>query len=169
MSTDHDFNTPPWFLSLVHQLDPRGIGLDPCSNAYSMVKARTAYTISDNGLMQSWRGHGLVFVNPPHSMSPMNIEPWMEKAHQEFVMQPHNYHDATQDSLCMLVPSKTDTAWFHNHATPMAARCFLQGRPKFWHHGEETKGPGKFASMVIYHGPSVGRFMLIFDGYGWSA
>jgi hypothetical protein len=35
--SDHDFNTPPWFLDLVRCLDRNGIGLDPCSNEHSMV------------------------------------------------------------------------------------------------------------------------------------
>lgn len=166
--SDHDFNTPPELLDIIRQLDPHGIGLDPCSNAYSMVDARVAYTLDTNGLIQSWRGHGLVFVNPPHSMSPNNIEPWMEKAYGQFIEVPHDpeYH-GERDSLVCLVPAKTDTAWFHDYTTAFRCRCFLRGRPRFWHKGRQTPGPGKFASMVLYHGPNTGLFMHLFCPLGF--
>src|SRR5258708_4362388 len=87
--SDHNFCTPPELLAKVRLLDPKwGIGLDPCSNEFSSVRAKTEWCgagpATDDGLAQSWRGHGLVFMNPPHSMSPNNIEPWMEKAYNEF-------------------------------------------------------------------------------------
>jgi len=66
MMNQWDFNTPPELLEQVRQLDARGIGLDPCSNAYSLVDARTAWDgTGQDGLIPSWRGHGLVFMNPP--------------------------------------------------------------------------------------------------------
>ena len=167
--SDFDFNTPPWFLDLVRKLSPTGrIGLDPCSNSFSVVSAEEIYRPPDDGLAHSWRGHGLVFVNPPHSMSPNNIEPWMKKAHEEFIGKPlDTFDDTPQDQLVMLVPAKTDTEWFHRHASKFVAHCFLEGRPRFWHQGRETEGPGKFASLVIYHGPNTGIFMGIFGPYGW--
>jgi hypothetical protein len=167
--TSSDFNTPPWILDLVRQLSPNGIGLDPCSNEHSMVNATTTYTIKDNGLALSWRGYGLVFVNPPHSTSPHNIEPWMEKARVEFLDQRPSRYDRKSDHLVMLIPAKPDTAWFHDVATKFAVRCFLRGRPRYWLNGAVTPGPGKFASMVTYHGPSAGRFISIFADHGWLA
>lgn len=159
-----DFNTPPWLLEMVRELDrERGIGLDPCSNATSMVRARTAFTIVENGLERSWRGHGLVFVNPPHSMSPNHIDPWMEKAHREFVA---GEGDRT-DQLVGLVPSKMDTDWFHTYVVPMRMKCFLRGRIKYWEDGRETTGPGKFGSMLFYQGGAPDLFAAIFGRLGW--
>lgn len=163
--SDHDFNTPPWILDLVRQMDHRGIGLDPCSNAFSMVRAKTAYTVEDDGLSFPWRGHGLVFINPPHSVSPFNIEPWMEKAWAEF--EHIDREDQPFDSLIMLHPAKPDTGWFHKVVTKMDARCFLEGRPRYYQNGIQTPGPGKFAVMLSYRGYSVGRFMSLFERYGW--
>lgn len=165
--SDSDFNTPPWFLDIVRRLDKRGIGLDPCSNEYSTVRARTSYTVEDDGLSHSWRGHGLVYVNPPHSMAPNNIEPWMEKAHREFALERPNRWDPSPDQLVMLIPSKTDTIWFHSHAITSDAKCFLKGRIKFWHQGVERAGSGKFASLVLYWGRGCGGFMTAFDGTGF--
>lgn len=158
-----DLNTPPWLLEMVRALDPRGIGLDPCSNATSMVKARTAFTVVDNGLVQPWRGHGLVFCNPPHSMSPHNIEPWMEKAHREF----HLEVGERDDQLVGLVPGKPDTEWFHAHVVPMRMKCFIRGRIKYWQDGRELPGPGKFPSMLFYQGGKPDLFAAVFGRLGW--
>ncbi len=161
--TDSDFNTPPWIIELVEQLDPNnGIGLDPCSNATSMVHATTTYDIVSNGLIHSWRGHGLVFMNPPHSMSPNNIEPWMDKLNEEFAVE-----EPSTDQFVGLIPAKTDPAWFHETIPQCAAVCFLRGRPKFWQNGVETKGPGKFASMLIYVGNKRAEFVRNLTPFGW--
>lgn len=132
-----------------------------------MVQAKTSYTVEDNGLVHSWRGHGLVFMNPPHSKSPNNIEPWMEKAHLEFVLPAYDRYSPSRDSFVGLIPAKTDTGWFHEHAQYFASKCFLKGRMKFWHLGAVTEGNGKFAHLVIYHGTSTGLFKLHFHDLGW--
>lgn len=151
----------------MRQLTSDGIiGLDPCANELSMVDARRAYFEVDNGLVQSWRGHGLVFMNPPHSTSPCNIEPWMEKYFKEFANGPWD----SKDQFVGLVPSKTDTLWFHDHAREAAdAMCFIRGRIKFWQAGVEMPGPGRFASLVLYTGHNVSRFKALFGPLGMLA
>lgn len=162
-----NFNTPPWFLDLVRKLDPKGqIGLDPCSNPTSMVDAPTSYDIVTNGLIRPWRGHGLVFMNPPHSLKPMNIEPWMAKAFEEFIEAP--YHLDIRDQFVGLVPSKTGPVWFQDHATAFH-KCFLKGRIRFHLGGHETLGAGKFDSVVLYAGKRPNVFQSIFSDYGWCA
>ena len=164
----HDFNTPPDILDRVRMLDPRGIGLDPCSNATSLVHARTSWNEDDNGLNAGrlWRGHGLVFMNPPHSMSPYNIEPWIEKAWLEFVSPMRETLFRGGDQFVGLIPAKTDTAWFHDFAVPFH-KLFLRGRPRYWQDGKATPGPGKFASMLIYAGAHPDRFGKAFADMGW--
>ena len=167
--SDTDFNTWPEFLDVVRRLPPNGrIGLDPCSNATSLVDAVTSYTAIENGLAQSWRGHGLVFMNPPHGRSPHNIEPWLEKAHREFLdpRWKHRAEDA-EDEFLALIPSKTDTAWFHDHARQFPGICFVRGRYAFWQHGVKTEGNGKFAHLVLYVGPRLDRFKHLFRPMGW--
>lgn len=141
--------------------------MDPCSNEHSMVRAKTTYTVKENGLAQTWRGHRLVFMNPPHSTSPNNIEPWMQKAHEEFLVTPPSRYDQTVDQFVGLIPGKPDTAWFHDYVTRFSVRCFLRGRPKYWQHGKEMPGPGKFPSILVYEGRSPSLFMQAFEPYGW--
>ena len=168
--SNHHFNTPPGILARVRRLDPRGIGLDPCSNAHSMVHARTEW--DRGGLDGAWHGRGFVFMNPPHSMRPNNIEPWIEKAHTEFIhpdfpLRPDRADSAFKDQFVGLIPAKPDTAWFHDYVTQFPLRVFLRGRPKFWLDGTPMPGPGKFASMLIYAGNKPGLFREIFAARGW--
>ena len=60
-----EWRTPGWLLDSIGL----GYGLDPCAptSGYYAVRARKVFTIAENGLLQSWRGHGEVFVNPPWS------------------------------------------------------------------------------------------------------
>lgn len=165
--SDFNFNTPPELLAKVRLLDPkRGIGLDPCSNDMSMVEAKTSYVGPQNGgvdgLAESWRGRGLVFMNPPHSMSPNNIEPWMRKAWSDC-----GVIETSGDQFVGLIPAKTDTAWFHDYAVKFKGKCFLRGRPRFWLNGAPMPGPGKFASMLIYAGNKPDLFKSIFGEMGW--
>ena len=162
--SNHNFNTPPDILERVHMLDKRGIGLDPCSNVTSLVNARVSWDEDANGLKpgRSWRGHGLVFMNPPHSMSPYNIEPWIERAYYDFTRP-----DFVLDQFVGLIPAKTDTAWFHDFVVPFPVKLFLRGRPTYWLDGKPMPGPGKFASMLIYAGGCPTRFGEIFADMGW--
>lgn len=163
--SDSNFNTPPDFLALVRRLAYNGaIGLDPCSNANSMTAAITEYCEEDNGLAHPWRGHGLVFMNPPHSQSPHNIEPWIDKLIEEFDGPLKN-----QDQFVALVPAKTGPQWFHKAAYRCDARCFLEGRIKFWQDGVPQKGSGKFDSLVLYRGKRSELFASIFCDLGWVA
>lgn len=160
--SDHNFNTPPDFLD--DYVRPLGvIGLDPCSNEHAMTAAVTSYDVVTNGLAHSWRGHGLVFMNPPHSHSPNNIEPWMVRFAQQFEVVEND------DQFVGLVPAKTDTAWFHECAVLADRRCFLRGRLKFWLAGVDTQSTGKFANMVFYRGRQVELFDDLFAPLGWLA
>lgn len=172
----NEWNTPPDFLSVVRRLDvQRRIGLDPCSNATSIVNARTSYTKRDDGLAQSWRGHGLVFVNPPYDF----VDPWVAKGVAEFVERGMRAplrrsavqsHDASRDQLLMLVTSKTDTRWFHDFALRFDRQCFVRGRLKFLRpvrRVNRVAGNGRFASLVLYAGEHGDAFETLFAPLGW--
>lgn len=67
-----------------------------------------------NGLTGTWIGR--TWVNPPYGRG---IYDWVKKASQ---------HD---DLVMMLLPSRTDTKWFHEFAMTKADIQFLKGRLKF--------------------------------------
>lgn len=103
LSSDRQtWNTPRAFLDAIAPLGR--IGLDPCSNATSIVRARVKWTVDDDGLTRDWRGHGLVYVNPPYGN---DLPVWVEKCELEA---------KRGVEIVMLVPARTDTRWFDRTA-----------------------------------------------------
>tara|TARA_R110002012_G_scaffold108012_4_gene250312 strand:- start:1108 stop:1548 length:441 start_codon:yes stop_codon:yes gene_type:complete len=95
------------------------------------AKCINYYTEKDDGLKCEWKGN--VWCNPPYS----DIKSWVIKADQEI-----------QKSYCnkivMLVPSRTDTAWWHDYVVYQSVR-FIRGRLKFGEH----KNSAPFPSAII--------------------
>ena len=105
--------------------------LDPCATAENH-KCNTYYTAEDDGLEKSWGGQR-VFCNPPYSQ----IAKWVEKAFRE------GQKDNT--IVVLLVPSRTDTRWFHKYIYHRSEIRFVRGRIKF--SGSKVNAP--FPSMVV--------------------
>lgn len=95
-------------------------------------KCERYYTAEQNGLKQSWGGES-VFLNPPYSQ----IAKWVEKA----------YREGTKDNtvVVMLIPSRTDTRYFHNYILHRSEIRFIKGRLHF----NESKNNAPFPSMVV--------------------
>lgn len=149
--------TPPEFLVLVRDIDD--IGLDPCSNVFSIVGAKKAFTLpKHDGLAESWQGEGLVFVNPPYGRA---LKHWVIKAVDEA---------SKGAEIIMLTPARPDTKWFHEWILPTAdALCFVKGRLKFIDGLTGTKkNPATFPSLVSYWGPRADLFEAAFVDAGWN-
>jgi len=84
-----------------------------------------------NGLAAEWGTS--TFCNPPYS----EIDKWIEKAVIE---------KDKGKSIVLLIPSRTDTRWFHKYVLPLAKEIrFVKGRLKFG--GAKENAP--FPSMVV--------------------
>ena len=105
--------------------------LDPCAT-HENAKCDKYYTIEDDGLKQSWKGE-TVFCNPPYGRQ---IKDWVEKAYNE------SKEGAT---VVMLIPSRTDTKYWHKWIFPNAEIRFIKGRLKFG--GSKNSAP--FPSAVV--------------------
>lgn len=105
--------------------------LDPCATDENH-KCSMYYTKEQNGLAQDWE-HQIVFCNPPYS----RIAEWTEKCYRE------GCKDKT--TVVMLIPSRTDTRYFHNFILNRAEIRFVKGRLKF---GDST-GNAPFPSMIV--------------------
>lgn len=83
------------------------------------AKCDTFYTPEDDGLTQPWRG--TVWCNPPYGRE---IGKWVEKAGEAA---------ANGADVVMLLPARTDTAWFHRfiYNKPNVEIRFIKGRLKF--------------------------------------
>ena len=104
--------------------------LDPCATKET-AKCKKFFTIKEDGLKKSW-GKNRVFMNPPYGRE---IGKWMKKAYES------SLKGAT---VVCLVPSRTDTKWWHEWAMKGNIK-FIKGRLKFGGH----KNSAPFPSAII--------------------
>jgi len=111
-----------------------GFTLDVCATPEN-AKCRRFFTRDDDGLSQPW--NGVCWMNPPYGA---RIGQWMEKALQEA---------GRGTTVVCLVPSRTDTAWWHDCAAKGEVR-FLRGRLTFGN----AKNSAPFPSAVVVFRPA---------------
>ena len=139
MNTDCLFSskTPEWStpqelfdaLDTIHHFD-----LDPAST-HENAKCERHFTKADDGLSQNWGGAS-VFCNPPYGRE---IGAWVRKGYEE--------GQKPGTKVVMLLPARTDTAWFHDYCVKGKVE-FLRGRLKFG--GSKWSAP--FPSMIVTFG-----------------
>lgn len=113
-SNRDDWETP---LELFKQLDAiYHFDLDVCALPHN-AKCDKYYTPDDDGLSKPWEG--TCWMNPPYGRQ---IGRWMEKAYKSSLV------GAT---VVCLVPSRTDTAWWHDYAMRASKITYIRGRIKF--------------------------------------
>lgn len=107
------------------------------------AKCKDYFTPETDGLKQSWkRTDGAVFCNPPYGRE---IGKWVKKAYEESTK-----HDTT---IVLLIPARTETAYFHNYIYKRAEIRFIRGRLKFTDENGIAGDNAPFPSMVvIYNG-----------------
>lgn len=109
--------------------------LDPCATEQNR-KCEKFFTVKENGLKMAWGGYA-VFCNPPYSQ----CYEWAKKCYEE------SQNGAT---VVMLVPSRTDTKWFHEWVYGKAEIRFIRGRLKF---GNGKTGAPFPSMLAIYRPP----------------
>ena len=112
--------------------------LDAAASAEN-AKCELYFDLKDDGLIQDWGRHR-VFLNPPYGRC---IGAWARKALEA------SKKGAT---VVMLVPARTDTAWFHDVAMHRDAKVwFVRGRLKFG--GSKNAAP--FGNIVVVLRPPL--------------
>lgn len=114
--------------------------LDPAATDKT-AKCALFYTPETDGLSQSWDRGGAVFCNPPYGGE---IGKWVRKAFEEA----HGGYP-----IVLLIPARTDTAYFHDYIYGKAEIRFIRGRLRFTDDEGNAADPAPFPSMVvIYNG-----------------
>lgn len=99
------------------------------------AKCKRYYTPEMDGLSQLWEG--VCWCNPPYGRE---IGAWVRKA---------RFASDAGNTVVMLLPARTDTAWFHDWIYGMAEIRFVRGRLKFG--GGKNSAP--FPSMIVIFRP----------------
>jgi len=121
-STGMNWRTPTTILDAIYEAFGI-IDLDPCSptacRASAPVKASIYLTEADDGLSLPW--HGVVYINPPYGRG---LGAWVAKAKAEV-------RGGNARTVVALIPSSTDTRYWHEHVAGSATVFFLRGRLRF--------------------------------------
>lgn len=96
------------------------------------AKCKKFFTPEQDSLKQTWEG--CCWCNPPYGR---NIGEWVKKA------------ALSDGEIVMLLPARTDTAWFHDWLLPYARIEFIRGRLKFSYKGEKAQS-APFPSMLVF-------------------
>ena len=123
-----DWETPPELFERLN--DEFNFTLDPCATKES-AKCEKYYTIKEDGLIQSWEGE-IAFMNPPYGRK---IYDWIQKA----------WYESGRCLVVCLIPSRTDTVWWHRYVMEAKEIRFISGRLKF----SDNKFNAPFPSVVV--------------------
>lgn len=131
-----DWATPQPFFDMVNE--EFSFTLDAASEPHN-AKCSRHYTPADDGLSQPW--DGVVWCNPPYGRQ---IGKWVEKG----------YRSAQEGAtVVMLIPARTDTAYWHDYVMRAAEVRFLRGRLVFGVGEAGSNAP--FPSALVIFRPGV--------------
>ena len=113
--------------------------LDAAATSKS-AKCPAYYTPETDGVKKPWRrGGGSVFCNPPYGRE---IGKWVRKAYEEAQYG---------TTIVLLIPARTDTAYFHDYIYGKAEIRFIRRRLHFTDEDGNAYGAAPFPSMVVVY------------------
>ena len=113
--------------------------LDPCATPET-AKCEKYFTEQEDGLNKSWEGHK-VFVNPPYGRE---IGKWVKKAYEE--------GEKPNTTVVCLIPSRTDTKYWHDYCMKADEIYFVKGRLKFGNSNNAAPFP---SAVVVFRGAPI--------------
>ena len=158
-----EWGTPEKYVNAVRDFFRGHIDLDPCSNEYSIVHARTEYQLPKNdGLRESWN-FPTIYINPPYGLDKehsTSIKDWLCRcamAHRQF-----------KSEVLALVPVATNTGHWKRYVFGKAtAVCFLYDtRLRFLVNGQNGGKGAPMSCAMIYWGQDFDRFYSVFSRFG---
>lgn len=158
-----NWGTPHKYVKAVKEVFGGHIDLDPCSNEYSIVKAKVEYRLpKHDGLKENWN-YPTIYVNPPYGIDKVRgttIKSWLAKcaaAYEEF-----------SSEVLALVPIAANTEHWKKYVfTKAKAICFLYDtRLRFLENGKESGKGAPMACAMVYWGDNYDRFYEVFIGHG---
>jgi hypothetical protein len=157
-SGNNEWYTPPDFIEAA-RLTLGAIELDPATSeeANKVVRAKSFYTIDDDGLVQEWEGK--VWMNPPYAAD--LVGRFVDKLI-------FHYQSGDVPEAVVLVNNATETQWFQSLAAYAKAICFPSRRIRFWSTDGSTGSPLQ-GQAILYLGPDPDNFIHNFHYFGLLA
>jgi site-specific DNA-methyltransferase (adenine-specific) len=130
-----DWQTPP---DIFNALNMRfHFTLDAAASPHN-AKCPRYFTIVDDGLSQSWANER-VFCNPPYGR---DLPKWARKAYEE---------SQSAELIVLLIPARTDTAYFHDYIWHKAQIEFIRGCIRFLDEYGKKRDSAPFPSMLAIY------------------
>jgi hypothetical protein len=158
-----DWGTPKKYVDAVRQCFRGSIGLDPCSNRFSIVHADVEYLLpTHDGLREPWN-FPTIYVNPPYGIDcehGRTIKDWLRKCEEA--------HRVNVSEVIALVPVATNTGHWKKYIYGKAtAICFLYDtRLRFLENGADSGKGAPMSCAMVYWGKEFERFSSIFMPFG---
>ena len=162
-TSNKDWCTPKKYIDAVKSVWGGKIDLDPCSNAHSLVNARTEFMLPrTDGLREEW-DYRTIYVNPPYGNDKDRgtaIRDWFRK----IAITRKTYGS----EIIVLAPVATNTSHWKKYVYPMAdSICFLYDtRLKFIIRGSDDNKGAPMSCCAIYYGGKADLFMRVFSSFG---
>jgi hypothetical protein len=158
-----EWGTPKKYVDAVKLFFGGEIDLDPCSNQFSIVKAKKEYRLpKHNGLKESWNAPR-IYVNPPYGIDQARgtrIKNWLYRCAEA--------NKTHLSEVLALVPVATNTGhWKQYVFTRATAVCFLYDtRLRFLVDGKDEGKGAPMSCAMVYWGNDYQRFYDVFLQYG---
>ena len=135
---DNRFTSPPMVNAVEESIGK--IDFDPCYHPASAVKPGAYLDIrkGQDGLTELWQGP-VAFVNPPWSLA----KKFLERAY-------HQWKEGRAEKIVCLVPSKTDTTFFHTVLKTEADVYFVEKRLRFFKEDGTSKTTAESVMIVMF-------------------
>lgn len=154
---DNRFTPPEIVRAIVESFGK--INFDPCWHAASAVVACAHLDIrkGQDGLREMWKGP-VAFVNPPWSLA----KRFLERAYDQ-------WKAGQADTILCLVPSKTDTTFFHTVLKAEADVYFVEKRMRFFKEDGTSKTSAESVMIVMFGATEMEkiRFAARVPGSWW--
>lgn len=157
------WGTPPKYINAVKSFWDGHIGLDPCSNKYSLVHADVEFMLPNkDGLKEEWNSD-TIYVNPPYGADRergTTIKNWLAKC-----VEANRKYGA---NVIALIPVAPNTGHWKTFVFGQAdAICFLYDtRLRFLENGCDTGKGAPMACCLVYWGTDKEGFIKHFMEYG---
>mgnify|MGYP000875913726 FL=1 len=137
-SKKEDWETPQLFFNELNKKYKFNWDL---ASSDANAKCVNHFTVGDDSLSQDWSAlEGNLWLNPPYGR---DLKRWVKKAYESSLNR--------EDVLVMLIPSRTDTSYWHDYIFDKAEIKFIRGRLKFENGGVASQ-PAPFPSALIVYG-----------------
>jgi len=158
-----NWGTPPKYVQAVKKVFGGVIHLDPCSNEYSIVDAKTEYILpKHDGLKESWN-FPTIYVNPPYGIDKKRgttIKSWLARC-------AHAYEEYSSEVLALVPIAANTTHWKKYVFTKARGICFLYDtRLRFLENGKDAGKGAPMACAMVYWGNHFKKFYDVFIEYG---